>query len=49
MIDFYSFLSEYKNKLAHIFKKENETNGDALERGISQDNLTEILKSTPLA
>jgi alkylation response protein AidB-like acyl-CoA dehydrogenase len=49
MIDFDSFLSEYKNKLAHIFKKENETNGDALERGISQDNLTEILKSTPLA
>ena len=49
MIDFDSFLSEYKNKLAKIFKKEHETNGDALERGISQEKLSEILMSTPLA
>ena len=49
MIDFDSFLSEYKNKLAKIFKKEKETNGEALERGISHDNLAEILMSTPLA
>jgi len=49
MIDFDSFLSEYKNKLAKIFKKERETSEESLERGISQDNLTDILMSTPLA
>lgn len=49
MIDFESFLSEYKNKLAKIFKKERETSEESLERGISQDNLTDILMSTPLA
>ncbi len=49
MIDFDSFLLEYKNKLAKIFKKERETSEEAMERGISEENLTDILKSIPLA
>ena len=49
MIDFDSFLIEYKNKLAKIFKKELETSKEAMERGISEENLTDILKSIPLA
>ena len=32
MIDFDSFLKEYREKLANIFKKEHETNTDALDR-----------------
>ena len=49
MIDFDSFLLKYKNKLAKIFKKELETSEEAMERGISEENLTDILKSIPLA
>ena len=49
MIDFDSFLKEYREKLANIFKKEHETNSDALDRGICQESLSTILSSKPLA
>ncbi|MBO6537140.1 MAG: acyl-CoA dehydrogenase family protein [Balneolaceae bacterium] len=49
MIDFESFLSEYKQRLSEIFKKNQETSKSALKRGISEDSLTKILDVSPLA
>jgi len=49
MIDFESFLHQYKAKLAEIFKKHKETNKSALKRGISEESLTKILNEMPLA
>lgn len=49
MIDFESFLSEYKIRLAEIFKKHQDINKSALKRGISDESLAKILNETPLA
>ncbi len=49
MIDFESFLSQYRNKLSDIFEKHKETNESALNRGISNESLAKILNEMPLA
>ena len=49
MFDFESFLKDYKKRLAEIFVKEEETNKETLNRGISESSLTKILDATPLA
>jgi alkylation response protein AidB-like acyl-CoA dehydrogenase len=49
MIEFESFLDQYKNKLADIFNKHQETNKSALKRGISNESLAKILNEMPLA
>jgi len=49
MIEFESFLIQYKSKLAEIFKKHKQTHKSALQRGISQKSLTKILNEMPLA
>lgn len=49
MIDFESFLSQYRSRLADIFNKHKETNKSALKRGISDESLAKILNETPLA
>lgn len=49
MINFESFLAQYKNKLSNIFNKCKETNKSTLKRGISEESLAKILNETPLA
>lgn len=49
MIDFESFLKDYKERLSTIFAGENETNKESLKRGIADKSLSEILNATPLA
>ena len=49
MIDFESFLNQYKSKLSDIFNKYKETNNSSLKRGISDDSLAKILNEMPLA
>lgn len=49
MLDFDSFIKEYKKKLSEIFKTENETSKESLNRGISAKHLDNILSPTPLA
>ncbi|RNC79532.1 MAG: acyl-CoA dehydrogenase [Balneola sp.] len=49
MLDFESFLKEYKDKLSKIFKRDLETNKDSLKRGIADEDLASILSPTPLA
>ncbi len=49
MLDFESFLKEYKDKLSKIFKRDLETNKDSLKRGIADEDLANILTPTPLA
>ena len=49
MIDFESFLNQYKSKLSDIFNKYKETNKSSLKRGISDDSLAKILNEMPLA
>ena len=49
MLDFESFLKDYKEKLSSIFEKEKETNNYSLSRGISESTLRTILDFHPLA
>lgn len=49
MLDFESFLKDYKNRLSQIFVKDQETNKEALNRGISESSLNTIMNKTPLA
>ncbi len=49
MLDFESFLDQYRSKLADIFNKHKETNKSALKRGISNASLAKILNEMPLA
>lgn len=49
MLDFESFLKDYKNRLSRIFLKEQETNKETLKRGISESSLNSIMSNTPLA
>lgn len=49
MLDFESFLKDYKNRLSQIFVKDQETNKETLNRGISESSLNSIMNRTPLA
>lgn len=49
MIEFESFLHQYKSRLADIFNRHKETNKSALKRGISNESLANILNEMPLA
>ena len=49
MLEFDSFLNEYREKLYQIFNRGKETNPEALERGISDETLRSILDLNPLA
>lgn len=49
MLDFESFLKDYKSRLSQIFVKDQETNKEALNRGISESSLNSIMNRTPLA
>lgn len=46
--NFFKFLEDYKNKLAEIFKTDNEKHKDSLKRGIDADKLHEIKSHAPL-
>lgn len=48
-LDFQNFLKEYKEKLAEIFSGDSETNEYALERGIADSTLKQILDLSPQA
>ncbi|MEQ9310892.1 MAG: acyl-CoA dehydrogenase family protein [Balneolaceae bacterium] len=48
MFDFESFLQEYKDKLSQIFASKDETNKEALNRGITEKSLSQILDLNPL-
>jgi len=48
MFDFESFLKEYKNRLSEIFASTDETNIEALDRGITETSLNKILDLNPL-
>lgn len=49
MLDFESFLKDYKSRLSQIFVKDQETNKETLNRGISESSLNLIMNRTPLA
>lgn len=48
MFDFESFLKAYKERLSDIFTSVNETNVEALDRGITEQSLSQILDLNPL-